>query len=106
MNYMAKNNDKTQGMVFILPKSKEFFGRIAEDFQKTGLSAKEQPKIISQRAQLVSSTSRHSEVEAKKEIQSLKELKENLTKLTQLHNKLKSMLEELGDAVEEDEIKN
>ena len=100
---MAKNNDKTQGVVFILPKSKEFFGRIAEDFQKTGLSAKQQPKIISQRTEMISSArASESEIEAKKEVQSLKELKENLTKLAQLHNKLKSMLEELGEAVEED----
>ena len=96
---MAKNNDKTQGVVFVLPKSKEFFGRISEDFQKVGALAREQ-KIISGRTHLVSTGV--AEAEAKKEIQSLKELKDNLSKLSQLHNKLKLMLEELDQLVEED----
>ena len=47
---MKKNSDKTQGVVFVLPKSKEFFGRISEDFQKVGQKAQDQ-KIISQRTQ-------------------------------------------------------
>ena len=98
---MKKNNDKTQGVVFVLPKSKEFFGRISEDFQKIGQKAKDQ-KIISQRTHMVSTGV--SEAEAQKEIQSLKELKENLSKLAQLHNKLKQMLDELDAAVEEDAL--
>lgn len=97
---MKKSNDKTQGVVFVLPKSKEFFGRISEDFQKVGQKAQNQ-KIISQRTHMVSTGV--AEAEAQKEIQSLKELKENLSKLSQLHNKLKKMLDELDAAVQEDD---
>ena len=98
---MKKSNDKTQGVVFVLPKSKEFFGRISEDFQKVGQKAQDQ-KIISQRTHMVSTGV--AEAEAQKEIQSLKELKENLSKLSQLHHKLKQMLDELDAVVEDDDL--
>jgi len=99
---MKKSDDKTQGVVFVLPRSKEFFGRISEDFQKVGQKAKHQ-KIISQRTHMVSTGVSEAEVEAKKEVKSLKELKENLSKLSQLHNKLKHMLDELDAAIQEDD---
>lgn len=101
---MKKSDDKTQGVVFVLPKSKEFFGRISEDFQKIGQKARDQ-KIISQRTHMISTGVQEAEAqkEAQKEVQSLKELKENLSKLAQLHNKLKKMLDELDAAVEEEE---
>ncbi|MBI3016983.1 MAG: hypothetical protein HYY62_03170 [Deltaproteobacteria bacterium] len=98
---MKKSSDKTQGVVFVLPKSKEFFGRISEDFQKVGHRGQDQ-KIISQRTHMVSTGV--AEAEAQKEIQSLKELKENLSKLSQLHNKLKQMLDELDAVVEDDDL--
>ena len=100
---MKKSSDKTQGVVFVLPKSKEFFGRISEDFQKVGQKAQDQ-KIISQRTHMVSTGVSEAEAEAQKEVHSLKELKENLSKLAQLHNKLKHMLDELDVAVQEDDL--
>lgn len=91
-----KKLDKAQGMVFVLPKSREFFGRIAEDFQKNGSSQ----KIISERTHIVSTGVL--EAEAQKEIESLSEIKENLTRLTALHNKLKMMLDDLDTFLEDD----
>jgi len=88
--------DKTQGVVFVLPKSKEFFGRIQDDFQRGHFGQMPAPK----RTHEVSEGVR--EAEAKQEIESLKDLKENLTKLSKLHTKLKSMLDELDDLVKED----
>lgn len=92
-----KKKDKTQGMVFVLPKSREFFGRISEDFQKIGSSQ----KIISERAHIVSAGV--AEAEAKKEVESLKEIKENLGKLSKLHLRLKTMLHELEHVLKESE---
>lgn len=99
---MAKRNDKTQGVVFVLPKSKEFFGRISEDFQKTGVKGQTQ-KIISERTELVNTNVAQTEVHAERELESLKELKDNLSKLVHLHSKLKHMLDELDELVEETE---
>ncbi len=100
---MAKRHDKTQGVVFVLPKSKEFFGRISEDFQKTGAAGQSQ-KIISERTELVTTASTQrsqNTVHAERELESLKELKDNLSKLVHLHSKLKNMLDELDELVTE-----
>lgn len=89
-----KKQDKTQGIVFVLPKSREFFGRISQDFQKTGLVTQSQ-SLAPLAPQPVSEYD-------EKELESLQELKENLQKLTKLHARLKTLLNELDDLVEEE----
>jgi hypothetical protein len=93
--------DKTQGVVFVLPKSKEFFGRIQDGPTKLPTSGTRPtaPIISKRRTHTVSAGVK--QAEAQKEINSLKELKMNLSKLSQLHDKLKSMLDELDDIVKD-----
>lgn len=103
-----KKRDKTQGVVYVLPKSREFFGRIAEDFEKVKLPVGSTP--------LLSGTAEPDELESEYqgeadssaddqdegEIEALTELKEHLTKLVKLQEKLKGLLNELDHLVKEE----
>lgn len=85
-----KKKDKTQGVVFVLPKSKEFFGRISDDFKKTGIE--DQPLLCRENV----------DFEAKAEIEDLQELKSELSKLSKLHQRLKTLLLQLDRLVKDD----
>lgn len=106
---MMKKVDKTQGMVFVLPKSREFFGRISKDFQKTGL--------MTQRTEILPTDIGDSECEAEihaprvgdprvadaeQEISNLEQLKDHLSKLSKLHKRLQGLLNELDLLVKEE----
>ncbi|MBI4041436.1 MAG: hypothetical protein HY390_06180 [Deltaproteobacteria bacterium] len=93
--------DKNQGVVFVLPKSKEFFGRIQDDFEKASAPIM-QPATSEVRARTHVVPQGVRQAETKREIESLKALKENLHKLAELHQRLKTMLDELDDWVKED----
>jgi hypothetical protein len=89
--------DKAQGVVFVLPKSKEFFGRISKDFQRTGLLT--QPVIDPRKLHQPATADQV----ADEQVEDLGELKEHLTKLSQLQKRLKSLLSEMDTLVKEDE---
>ena len=92
-----KKNDKTQGVVFVLPKSREFFGRISQDFQKTGLVTQHTHPGLSETVSVP-----ETQKAAEQEIEALQELKTHLSKLSQLHKRLKNLLSELDKVVEDD----
>lgn len=96
---MMKKRDKTQGVVYVLPKSREFFGRIAEDFEKVKLPVGSTP-LLSGPAELAEPAELESENEG--EIAALEELKEHLSKLVKLQEKLKGLLNELDHLVKEE----
>ncbi len=88
-----KKFDKTQGVVFVLPKSREFFGRISKDFEKTGLMTshsmlpEEKTEILEERDEQASD---------------LGILREHLSKLSELHKQLQGLLAELDNLIEKD----
>lgn len=81
-----KKRDKTQGVVFILPKSREFFGRISKDFEKTAILTQPnaKPKF---------------DYPVKEDNSDLEELKQHLSKLSGLHKRLQELLLELDNLV-------
>ncbi len=84
-----KKRDKTQGVVYVLPKSREFFGRISEDFEKV-------------RPPLGSIPLLPAPCEDKGDNAALEELKEHLSKLVKLQEKLKGLLSELDNLMKQD----
>lgn len=101
-----KKRDKTQGVVYILPKSREFFGRIAEDFEKVKLPVGSTP-LLSGPAEPDELESEYENVsqsayEDEGEIAALEELKEHLSKLVKLQEKLKGLLNDLDHLVKEE----
>jgi len=87
-----KKTDKSQGIVFVLPKSREFFGRVSQDFQKTGLST----------GATIPIAKHPSETADREQIKSLKDIKQNLSKLSILHKRLKGLLKEIDSLVKEE----
>jgi len=111
-----KKRDKAQGVVYVLPKSREFFGRISEDFEKVRLAVGRLPvgskpmlpepdesesEIECGASCEAASESKHEEATGEVDVEALKELKEHLSKLVKLQEKLKGMLKELDHLVKE-----
>ena len=88
-----KKTDKSQGIVFVLPKSREFFGRVSQDFQKTGLATGATIPIQQRSSE---------DAAVKEQIKSLKDIKQNLSKLSMLHKRLKGLLKEIDSLVKEE----
>ncbi len=97
-----KKRDKTQGVVYVLPKSREFFGRIAEDFEKVKLPVGSTPLLSGSAGQAGPAEPDELESENEGEIAALEELKEHLSKLVKLQEKLKGLLNDLDHLVKEE----
>lgn len=104
---MMKKRDKTQGVVYVLPKSREFFGRISEDFEKVKLPAGStpllpEPEEYESEIECGESCESGCETHDESDIEALKDLKEHLSKLVKLQDKLKGLLNELDHLVKEE----
>lgn len=85
--------DKAQGVVFVLPKSKEFFGRINDDLKK---------QIQSQQEDFIKIRETELPME-RTDDKSVEELKSNLNRLMELHQKLQALLADLENLLEVEE---
>lgn len=96
---MMKKRDKTQGVVYVLPKSREFFGRISEDFEKVKLPAGSTP-LLPEPDEYECESGCESQDES--DMEAMQDLKAQLSKLVKLQEKLKGLLNELDHLVKEE----